>query len=68
MLYMLVFCAGAICVPADPGGGYTLSQSECESRVVQMRVRGDMRCYSDDWGDGGDSLRDPDGAIEIVPR
>jgi len=68
MLYMLVLCSGAICIPAEPDGSYTLSETECEARAVQMRDRGDMRCYSEAWGGGDDSLRDSDGAIEIAPR
>jgi hypothetical protein len=67
MLYMLVLCSGAICIPAEPGGGYTLSETECEFRVVQMRDQGDMRCYLEAWGNGSGSLRDPEGAIEIAP-
>jgi len=42
MFYMLVFCG---CIPAEPGG--LLSETECKARVVQMRERGGVRCYSE---------------------
>ena len=44
MLYMLVVCAGHLCMPVEEVGAYTLTQAECETRMMQ--VRGDVHCYS----------------------
>ena len=49
MLYMLVVCAGHLCMPVESVGAYTLTQAECEARLMQVKVsrRGaDVRCYS----------------------
>ena len=45
MLYILVVCAGSLCLPVDSVGAYTLSQAECEARMMQTRGA-DLHCYS----------------------
>jgi len=45
MLYILVVCAGSLCMPVDKVGAYTLTQAECEARMMQTRGA-DVRCYS----------------------
>jgi len=37
MLYMLVVCAGHLCMPVESVGAYTLTRRECEARMVRMR-------------------------------
>ena len=44
MLYMLVVCAGHLCMPVENVGAYTLTRAECEARMMQ--VPGDVHCYS----------------------
>ena len=45
MLYILVVCAGHLCMPVEEVGAYTLSQAECEARMMQTRGT-DVHCYS----------------------
>jgi hypothetical protein len=45
-LYMLVVCAGHLCMPLDSVGAYTLTRDDCEARMVQVRGA-DVHCYSD---------------------
>ena len=46
MLYILVVCAGHLCMPVEEVGAYTLSRAECEARMVQV-PGADVHCYSD---------------------
>ena len=72
MLYILVVCAGHLCMPVEEVGAYTLSQAECEARMMQTRVASrsvDVDCFSDaSWGYGDEKwvLREPDHSIVIV--
>ena len=45
MLYILVVCAGHLCMPVDNVGAYTLTRDECEARMMQERGA-DVHCYS----------------------
>ena len=45
MLYILVVCAGSLCMPVDSTQAYTLTQAECEARMMQTRGT-DVHCYS----------------------
>jgi hypothetical protein len=45
MLYILVVCAGSLCMPVDSVGAYTLTQAECEARMMQV-PGADVHCYS----------------------
>jgi len=42
-LYILVVCAGSLCMPVDNVGAYTLTQAECEARMMQV-PGGDVHC------------------------
>jgi hypothetical protein len=77
MLYMLVVCAGHLCMPVDSFGAYTMTLSQCRDRVVEMERLThavSLDCYSDDDFDldvittglmlGGDHKR----PIMIAPR
>ncbi len=37
MLYILVVCAGSLCMPVEEVGAYTLTRAECEARMMQTR-------------------------------
>jgi len=61
MLYILVVCAGSLCMPVDTVGAYTLTQAECEARMMQTRGA-DVRCYSNseyEYWDWEMVLREP---------
>ena len=45
MLYILVVCAGHLCMPVESVGAYTLTQAECGARMMQPRGT-DVHCYS----------------------
>jgi hypothetical protein len=47
MLYMLVVCAGGLCLPVETVRDFSLSQAQCETRMVTMQAGGaDAHCYS----------------------
>lgn len=51
MLYMIVMCAGGLCMPVESVGAYTLTLADCRERVAQMeRVthNAGLDCYSDE--------------------
>ena len=51
MLYMLVICAGHLCMPVDSFGAYTMTLSQCRDRVVKMERLThavSLDCYSDE--------------------
>ena len=72
MLYMLVVCGGAICMPVDGAATYTLTWPECEARAMQMRVASrsvDVDCFSDaSWGYGDEKwvLRETEHGMVIA--
>jgi hypothetical protein len=72
MLYMLVACAGTLCLPVETAGAYTLTRDDGEARMMQMRVAwhgADVRCFSDaSWGYGDEKwvLREHEFGMVIV--
>ncbi len=49
MLYMLVVCAGHLCMPVDSFGAYTMTLSRCRDRVVKaerLTHAVSLDCYS----------------------
>jgi len=39
MLYILVVCAGSLCMPVESIGAYTLTRDDCEACAEPMRER-----------------------------
>jgi hypothetical protein len=68
MHYILVVCAGHLCLPVETVGAYTLTRAECEARMMQV-PGADVRCYSDfSWELWDDKmvLREPEHGIGAI--
>ena len=68
MLYILVVSSGSLCMPVESIGAFTLTQAECEARMMQTRGA-DVRCYSNASSEHWDwemVLREPEPSRAIA--